>query len=231
MEFKAAATDATITREQAAFFRTFGYLKLPGVFSGEIGEISAAFDQLFEEFESSRVDMSGVAIHGYGERTMIPAFVDRHPDLARLRTDPRISGIVTPLLGDAAEYRDSDGNIFSCDTEWHCDIFGAPMKIQHLKISLYLDPVRAESGAPRVIPGTNHSQSEYARSLRSSFGENISHVEDVYGVVARDVPSVVLDSDPGDVLLWDYRTIHASYGGGPRRRLITMNFRVPAGAE
>ena len=210
--------------QQVAYFQRFGYLRFPDLFAHEIEEISSAFDEVFATSEHPRLDLTGVPIHGYEARTMIPSFIDRHPVLAGLRTDPRILGIVGPLLGNNAEYRESDGNIFSCDTEWHCDIFAAPMNIQHVKLSFYLDPVRAESGAPRVIPGTNHWQGEYASALRNDFEANVGSIENLFGVGARQMPAVVLDSDPGDVLLWDYRTIHASFDGGPRRRLFTMNF-------
>lgn len=228
---QAVQAAAVLSEQQVAFFRAFGYLRFPGLFAAEIEAISAAFAEIFDASDSPRVDMTGIRIHGYQPRTMIPGFVDRHPSLARLRDDPRILGIVIPLVGDDAEYKESDGNVFSCDTEWHCDTYGATMAEQHVKISFYLDRVRADSGAPRVIPGTNHWESDYARTLRSGFRNNVGDVGNVYGVEAGEIPAVVLDSDPGDVLLWDYRTIHASYGGGPRRRLFTMNFGRPGSVD
>ena len=75
-----------------------------------------------------------------------------------------------------------------------------------------------------MIPGTNHWESSFATSLRSTFRE-FGQIPSVLGVEGPDVPAVTLDSDPGDLLLWDFRTIHASYFGLPRRRLFTMNFR------
>jgi hypothetical protein len=34
---------------------------------------------------------------------------------------------------------------------------------------------------------------------------------------------VVLDSDPGDLLIFDHNTLHASFGGSGFRRMFTIN--------
>jgi hypothetical protein len=38
------------------------------------------------------------------------------------------------------------------------------------------------------------------------------------------VPSWTVDVDPGDLVVGNFRTMHASFNGGVRRRLFTMNF-------
>ena len=81
----------------------------------------------------------------------------------------------------------------------------------------------------RVIPGTNFFNEKFARALRSRMND-VSKIEEEFGVDACDLPSVVLDTDPGDVVVWDFRTIHASFNGNKRRRLFSINFRE-AGAE
>ena len=46
------------------------------------------------------------------------------------------------------------------------------------------------------------------------------------------VPAQVCDSDPGDVVAFDYRTWHASCGGSTDRHMATFNFyRYPKTAE
>ncbi len=42
-------------------------------------------------------------------------------------------------------------------------------------------------------------------------------------VEPRDVPAVSLAVVPGDVLIFDHRIMHASFGGGPARRMFAMN--------
>jgi hypothetical protein len=217
-----------LTDQQVRYFHAFGFLKIPGLFADDIGAIRLAFDEVVADEATYRVTSSDVKVHGYMPRTTIPWFVDQHPTLAALRDDPRTLGVAMSLLGDDIEYAESDGNLLWCDTEWHCDVFGSPIEIPHIKLSFYLDALTADSGAPRVIPGTHHWTDEYAAGLRERFRKNLRALPPVFGVDGPGLPCVVLDTEPGDVLVWYYRTIHASYHGGPERRLFTLNFRCPS---
>lgn len=218
-----------LTPQQVSFYETFGYLRLPGLFRDEIAEISEGFEAIFADEHNPRMEID-VELHRNERRLMVPQFVDKHPALACLRDDPRILGVVGDLLGEGFEYAESDGNLYFCDSEWHCDIYGSPMTVRHVKMSFYLDPLRADSGAPRLMPGTNHWQGTYASTLRTRF-RDFGQIPSVYGIDGPEVPSVTLESDPGDLLMWDFRTIHASYFGLERRRLFTMNYRERAAAE
>ena len=225
-----AEMDGTgLTPQQVSFYETFGFLRLPGLFRDEIEEIDKGFEAVFADEHHPRMEIE-VDLHRNEPRTMVPHFIDKHPALVGLRDDPRILGVVRSLLGPSFEYAESDGNLYFCDSEWHCDIYGSPMTVRHVKLSFYLDALRADSGAPRLIPGTNHWQSGFARNLRTSFKE-FGQIPSIYGVEGPDVPSVTLESNPGDLLMWDFRTLHASYFGRPRRRLFTLNFRELAEVE
>jgi hypothetical protein len=215
-----------ITEQQVTFLDTFGYLRIPGLFADEIEEITEAFEAVFTDPGNGRMDMNE-PLHRNDRRVIIPAFVDRHPRLARLPRDERILGIARAVLGDDVEYAESDGNLAFCHSEWHADTYGAPMGRRHIKISFYLDWLRADSGAIRVIPGTHFWQGSYALSLRHSFRE-FGRTTEVFGVDSPDIPATVVDSDPGDVLVWDYRVVHASFNGLDRRRFFSVNFREPA---
>lgn len=209
--------------QQVKFYETFGYLVLPGLFADDIAEITEGFEAIFADEATPRIDLD-FPLHRNEPRAMVPGFIDRHPALAGLAHDPRIVSVVRALLGNEAEYAESDGNLYSCDSEWHCDIYGSPLDVRHTKLAFYLDPLRRDSGAVRLIPGTNHWDGSYAKTLRRDF-TRFGEIPSIYGVDGPDIPSVSLDSDPGDLLLWDFRTIHASYGGESRRRLFTLNFR------
>ena len=50
-------------------------------------------------------------------------------------------------------------------------------------------------------------------------------VKDVYGIEHNEIPSWTLESEPGDLIIWNFRTLHASFNGGERRRLFSINFR------
>ena len=43
--------------------------------------------------------------------------------------------------------------------------------------------------------------------------------------VVGDIPAVVLSSQPGDVVAWNYRIVHAAFNGPPRRRHLSFGFR------
>jgi hypothetical protein len=217
-----------LTRQQVKFFETFGFLVLPGLFRDDIDQIIEAFEAVFATEGHPRME-TYVELHGEERRLIIPQFVTKHPTLNRLREDPRVLGIVSSLLGDNYEYAESDGNLFDCESLWHSDTYGAPMLIHHVKLSFYLDSLRADSGAIRVIPGTQHFKESFATALRNGFREP-TEIEEQFGVDARDIPSVALETEPGDLVVWDFRTIHASYHGQVRRRLFSINYReTPAG--
>jgi ectoine hydroxylase-related dioxygenase (phytanoyl-CoA dioxygenase family) len=216
-------TTTGLTPQQVAFFETFGYLKLSGLFADQIDDIIAGFEEVFAGEGHIRMELYE-ALHGEERRLIIPQFVTKSPRLSCLLDDARVVGIVRSLLGDEYEYAESDGNLFDCESTWHSDIYGAPMHMHHVKLSFYLDPLRADSGAIRVMPGTNFFNDPFALNLRKRM-KDVSKIEEEFGVPDRELPSVVLETDPGDVVVWDFRTIHASFYGRKRRRLFSINFR------
>jgi hypothetical protein len=218
-----AGTSTGLTQPQVAFFETFGYLRLPGLFADDVGPIIEGFEAVFAAEGHPRMEYYA-DLHGGERRVIIPAFITKNERLSQLLQDERVTGVVRSLLGDQYEYAESDGNLFDCESIWHADTYSAPMTIHHVKLSFYLDRLRGDSGAIRVIPGTNFFNEKFARALRSRMND-VSKIEENFGVDARDLPSVVLDTDPGDVVVWDFRTIHASFNGNKRRRLFSINFR------
>ena len=211
----------TLTPQQITFFETFGFLRIPGLFADDIDDITAGFEEVFADnphWETAE------GLHFDEKRIIIPGFVEKSERLADLPDDPRVRGVVTSLLGPEFEYAQSDGNLFYCDTSWHADTYEAPMGTYHVKLSFYLDPLGGESGAIRMIPGSNHHQSDFARALRRDL-EDPAAIGEVYGVEPTDVPGYTIRSEPGDLVLWSFRTVHASFGGDERRRLFSLNFR------
>ena len=167
-------------------------------------------------------------LHFNEKRMIIPAFVRKSPLLEGLPTDPRVVGIVRSLLGEHFVDTESDGNVFSCDTSWHPDTYSAPLTDHHVKISFYLDPLTGDSGSIRMMPGTNHFRDSYAKTLRAEL-EVPEEIPSLFGMSPDSLPSHTIESHPGDVVVWDFRTIHASFNGGTRRRLFSLNFKQLAG--
>jgi len=225
----ALRTDArpatALTPEQVRFFRTFGFICVRGLFADDIGTITDGFDEVFRTVQPNE---SRRAVHYDDLRLDIsPQFVERSPKLTWIKSDPRLTGVLTSLLGPDYEDNDSDGNIFSCDTGWHSDVFGANLAERlYIKVYFYLDPLRQDNGCLRVIPGTNSLVNPFASSLRNLFWE-IDGPGEAFGLDDREIPNWPIETTPGDVVFGDFRTLHAAFDGGPRRRLFTINFSAP----
>jgi ectoine hydroxylase-related dioxygenase (phytanoyl-CoA dioxygenase family) len=138
-----------LSDEQKRFYETFGFLVLRQLFSSdEMAEIRREFDDVLEEA------LGGNAFTGRA-RHMVLGCVERRPGLARLIEDDRLFGAVEDLLGPDLVWITSDGNYYVGDTQWHPDAGGLLPSYHLIKIALYLDPVRADSGCLRVIPGSH----------------------------------------------------------------------------
>ena len=211
-----------LTDQQLAFYRTFGFLCFPGLFAEQVGEITAAFDRIWAA--------SGLT-HDHQERSMIIPFADRDEYLASLLDDPRIDGVITTLLGADYNYAGSDGNYYVGDTVWHSDHdLGAPY--HSIKIAFYLDSVDAASGCLRVFPGSCHGGDAYADGLHRVVPlTRKNRSEEVWGLSGSELPGYAIPSSPGDMLLFNHKTKHSSWGGGTTRRMFTYNFEERMAGE
>ena len=204
-----------LREQQLAFYRTFGFLRFPGLFAAEIDAITAAYERIFAA--SGRV-------HDHGQALYLIPFADRCEYLSALIDDPRIAGPVASILGSDYNYATSDGNYYVGDTMWHSD--------QHLdtpfhsvKVGFYLDPLTRDSGCLRLIPGSFRHGDAFADALHAVVpisAENRSR--EVWGIHGSEVPAVAIESQPGDMVLFNHKTKHSAWGGGTLRRMFTYNF-------
>jgi hypothetical protein len=51
----------------------------------------------------------------------------------------------------------------------------------------------------------------------------VNQPEQNFGITGREVPGIALESQPGDVLVFNHNLHHAAFGGGNRRRMFTLN--------
>ena len=133
--------------------------------------------------------------------------------------DTRIHDIAASILGDDFNYTTGDGNLYVGDTRWHSDGY-SPNQIPSIKITFYLDPLTRDTGAARVIPGSHRCGEAFAEDLQ----ENIKDIDDRWGVTPEELPCVVVETVPGDIVAFWHNTKHAAFGGSKRRRTFTMNF-------
>ncbi len=205
-----------LTPEQEAHFRLFGFLVVRGAFRpAEMTRISQDFDEVLSE------GRQGLPFAGK-ERQIVMGFIEKRPSLTAIVEDDRVYEAVQQLLSGAPVWIGSDGNLYVADTFWHPDARAyQPLGI---KVAFYLDPVGKKSGCLRVIPGSHmavFSVPLESAPLRGPEGGR------TLGLRPSDVPAYALDSQPGDVVFFDHRTWHASFGGRTGRRMFTMNFAAP----
>ncbi len=171
-------------------------------------------DWITEEFEAVFRDRA--VQHDGTKRSCIVPFIDQRERLCTLLDHPAITGVLANLLGDDFNYLGGDGNYYAGDTAWHPD--GAHTVGCYAKFALYLDPVGCETGCLRVVPGSHRRDAIAGWDVRQA-GESAQ----LWGIAGRDVPCVALESQPGDVVVFNHNLMHASFGGSAQRRMFTLN--------
>ena len=202
-----------LTDDQLSHWRTFGFLVVRNLFStDEIDEIRREFDLVMDG------ELGGEPFDGKETKTVL-WFVERRPKLARLAEDDRIYDPVTHLLGPGILWALSDGNYYVGDTKWHGGK-GQPPVLEHVKVSIYPDPVTAETGCLRVIPGSRHR--EFQHRLNGLQAQYDDPGAPPFGVAGADVPAFPLESQPGDAVFFSENLWHGSFGGSAGRRMFTL---------
>jgi hypothetical protein len=207
------------TQATKDFFDTFGFVRLPGFLADRIDAIEEDFESLWAG--ARPLDEGGIVAGGntYLSSRRIAAFVDQRPRLASLLDDERVSGLAGLLMGEGWCFCGSDGNLYNGDSGWHSDGYNKAAGRRHVKLAIYLDHLAAESGALRVMPGTHLPGDVFADAVEAQRRRSVA----VWGIHPRDIPCVVLESAPGDVIAFDHNLKHASFGGSRRRRMFTLN--------
>ena len=196
-----------LTEGQLAGFNAFGFLSLKGLFSArEVEDIRREFDDVLGE-DRQRRRFTGE------QRQMVQSFVERRPLLCQLIDDDRIYLPMEQILGTDMLWLTSDGNLYVGDTDWHHD--ATPRGYPQIKVALYLDPVRRDTGCLRVIPGSH--EPPYHDVLEPLKAQG-------FGIAGVDVPCAHMESEPGDVVLFHQTIWHASFGGRAGRRMLALSY-------
>ena len=92
----------------------------------------------------------------------------------------------------------------------------------HGKVAMYFDSLSKESGCLRVIPGSHRRP--FSDDLAPIYHEAGQPQSMVFGVADEDIPSVALESDPGDVIVFTEPVYHSAFGSGIGRMQITAEY-------
>ncbi len=209
MSVPADAADL-LSPEQLRFFRTFGFLVLRQ--RVPLAEIKAMEQELLEE---------GARQHPPFKHDTRQGVVLMEPTCQRWCDAFASSRFLTParqILGEDCIGMGTDGNRYVGDTPWHVDHRGPPYPQRGIKWCLYLDPVGERSGALRVIPGSHLQPWPVPQQMLEAVGSTR----------ITEVPATVLDSQPGDAVLFDVRLWHGSCGGSTDRRMGTFVYYANA---
>ena len=201
----------TLSQEQLNFFDTFGYLLVRQLFSPEETE------KIIEGFEWSIQNCGGGKNHDGTSRTMFGGPIDHMPEMCAILDHPSILGLIGGVLGEDFNYGGGDGNYYSGDTGWHPD--GSWGQLFAAKTAFYLDPLTRDTGALRLIPGS-HRPDHFVRQEQIDVNNSL----ELFGILPTEFPgSIAVETNPGDIVIFNHDLYHASFGGGTRRRMFTMN--------
>ena len=204
------------TKSQVNQFDTFGFIVLRGVLGSD------DLETINSEFETGLAAESEVHRKGIRKQLNWSNLGPETPFLASLLEDPRFLGPAETLLGEDVVGSFCNSNSFSGDrTEWHPDVSRPHWR--GIKFGSYLQSQAENTGALRFIPGSHkeplHSDMKRVTLKDSNLGEG-----DGLGLSVEEIPAYVAKSDPGDVIIFDNRTWHASWGGSEDRRMCTVGY-------
>ena len=197
------------TEQQLNHFRTFGYLVFPRLLCPD--EVT----WMTEEFE--QVLHTHGANHDGSRRTQIVPMLDHSKRLCTLLDDARILGIANAILGDDFNYAGGDGDFWVGDTAWHPD--GNYPDLFAIKFAFYLDSLTRDTGCLSVLPGSHLPESHWRRG-----NMHPGKARESWDVTPWEIPgNVAIETNPGDLVVFNHSIFHASFGGGNRRRQFSMN--------
>jgi hypothetical protein len=201
VDITAPPTSRGMSEEQLSFYRAFGYIHFKGFFTpGEAATIDREFERAMHE-QYAHKPFDGSSRHW----TMM--LDEETPFFANMMEDPRFLATAKQMYGEVLGVA-TDANRYVGNTGWHRDT--ATVAQYGVKFAFYLEPVDAFTGALRVIPNS------HLLSDDPSFGRWMS------AVPGDQVPAQILKSEPGDVVGFDLRTWHSSFGGRANRRMCTV---------
>jgi hypothetical protein len=190
-----------LTKAQIEHFRTLGLLVLPGALDGPtLGSLTEEVDEAIAAAGPRRTEGGGITGHYIpaGDRPASAALVARFLPLAE------------QLLGRDAFPAAAYEILFFDEAWWHVDI--GP-DVEALKVAVYLETLGAGNGGLRVIPATHLIPQRELDALRR--------------FNPHQIPCYVIESKPGDVVVFHAHLWHASLNGRDRRQWSVEYFAFP----
>lgn len=242
-----------ITEQDKYFFNTFGYLKIPKLFSSlEISKLKNDFNKSYTEFYKESMIKTVLKAIIKQETKMLPAFADNAEYVRNIFYDKGLfNEVPEKLLGKSYKYWGSDASLFSYGTAWHRD---TATIAKNIKLNVYLNSGSENFGAFRVIPGSHHIGDLYTNYLGRACAwpnsneeggmsetkllpknhspiDNFMYKKNLKSIFKKnskkiDLPHHIVTFKKGDLIIFDNRLVHSVFA--PRipktRKLITLIF-------
>jgi hypothetical protein len=178
-----------------AHFQTFGFVVLRRAF--DPGPLAAEIDRVMHDGLIPSSNASGSAEIRF---RYVPMMSTETPVSLSLLDE--LEPVARALLGGPVLPTRAKGVVYRGDTP------------------AYLEPLGAESGALRVLPGSHRPElAERLRALGAA------------GAPAEALPAHIVATEPGDLVVFDEHLFHASAGGGARRQWRLDYLPDPVDAE
>jgi hypothetical protein len=131
----------------------------------------------------------------------------------------RVQAVAAAMLGGCVVPTRAKGVRIHGNTPWHTD---SASPLPSVGFLAYVEPLGADDGALRVLPGSHHP--DFRDALHGLGFDRTA---------ASALPAHVVVTEPGDLILLHEHLFHASFGGGTRRqwRVDFVNAPVDAEAE
>jgi hypothetical protein len=181
---------------------------------------------LAEEFDRAQQDAFGARLAERGNPGggipghYLPVGGPHTPVSRRLVEDDALVQVAEELLDGAVLPAYPEATLFYGQTSLHRD---DGTGVIGLKIACYLEPLQASNGALRLLPGSQHA--DYSASL--SRWQRQHATDPRLGDSIAALPMCVADSEPGDLIVFDRHTWHASLHGGDRRQWSICYLKDP----
>ena len=206
-----------LTDEQKHHYEVFGFLHLRQVLTlNEVDTIRRESDRILAKLRDRK------PFPGKKRQAEIP-FFEHSPVLTKFIGDDRIYMIGVDLLGPDIILNATEGNLHVGDTQWHGAV-DRPHPVPAVKIAFYLEPNTKETGALRVIPGSH--KPEFGKMFEPLGRQHEDPSVMPFGVPGEEIPSVVLETQPGDLVVFPERLWHGAFGGRPGRTQHAINYHA-----
>ncbi|MEU6481010.1 phytanoyl-CoA dioxygenase family protein [Streptomyces sp. NPDC047017] len=197
-----------MTAAEVTHFRTFGFVRLRGVQDDVVPATGDAFEDVLGRFPLVG-RQGGAGVTRIAERSDVLQ--------EALLADDRCPRLARRLLGTDVVYAGGDGVRYDGAVDWHRGSEHRALRL--VAIVQHLEPLDGRTGALRIIPGTHRRGGSW-----DTFSADLENPLRCLGMEPAQVPAFTIESQPGDLVAFDPRAYHASFGGSAGRRRITTTY-------